>query len=318
VFYAAVSRAGLQVRLEAGWTLVALIVLGLLPVAMLAAGAPHSFLLFFVYFAAAAGMRLRTVPALVVIALPALGVGLASFALGESSSATSAYGLIILAIGAMMIAFGRQIRVNRELRQARDELARFAVTEERLRIARDLHDLLGHSLSVINLKAELAAKLVEQDPQRALTELADVQAVGRQALTEVREAVQGYRHLALSDALDGARTALSAAGISYKLDGAPIKLAPEVEDVFAWAVREGTTNVLRHSHAEYCAVRIRDEAGEVMVEVEDDGTSAPAEPEAGSGLTGLAERAARLRGRLEAGPTPGGGFLLRLIVPAQP
>jgi two-component system sensor histidine kinase DesK len=318
VLYAAASRAGVRLRLEAGGTLAVLVALALLPVAMLAAGAPRSFLLFFVYFVAAAGMRLRTAPALVVIALTALGVGLASAALGQSSNATSSYVLVILAIGTMMVAFNRQIRVNRELRHARDELGRFAVTEERLRIARDLHDLLGHSLSVINLKAELAAKLVEPDPQRALAELADVQAVGRQALAEVREAVQGYRHLALSDALDGARAALSAAGISYELDGAPVELAPEVEEVFAWAVREGTTNVLRHSHAEHCAVRIRDEAGEVMVEVEDDGASAPVEPEVGSGLTGLAERAARLRGRLEAGRAPSGGFLLRLVVPVQP
>jgi two-component system sensor histidine kinase DesK len=225
--------------------------------------------------------------------------------------------LVILAIGVMMTAFNRQIRVNRELQAARHELARFAVTDERLRIARDLHDLLGHSLSVINLKSELAAKLVEDDPKRAAAELEDVQAVGRQALAEVREAVQGYRQLALDDALAGARTALSAAGIAYELDGAPADLPAEVEEVFAWAVREGTTNVVRHSQAAHCAVRIRDGADEASLEVEDDGVSPPAEPQVGSGLTGLAERAARLRGRLEAGARPDGGFRLRLVVPLQ-
>jgi two-component system sensor histidine kinase DesK len=133
----------------------------------------------------------------------------------------------------------------------------------------------------------------------------------------VREAVQGYRQLALDDALAGARTALSAAGINYELDGEPVALPADVEEVFAWAVREGTTNVVRHSHAAHCAVRIRDGVDEASLEVEDDGASPPAQPQAGSGLTGLAERALRLRGRLEAGARPGGGFRLRLVVPLQ-
>ena len=111
-----------------------------------------------------------------------------------------------------MTAFGRLARANRELRTTREELARLAVSEERLRIARDLHDLLGHSLSVIAIKTELARRLLERDPDRAAAELDDIQAVTREALAEVREAVQGYRRLALADALDGARKALTAAG----------------------------------------------------------------------------------------------------------
>ena len=102
-----------------------------------------------------------------------------------------------------MTAFGRVARANRELQATREELARLAVTEERLRIARDLHDLLGHSLSVIALKSELARRLVERDPDRAVAELDDIQAVTREALAEVRAAVQGYRRLALAEALDG-------------------------------------------------------------------------------------------------------------------
>lgn len=315
--YTLLMRSGMRARLGPRETLAVLVALLLLPVAMLAAGAPSSFVLLFVFFVAAAGMRLRPMVALVVIALTGLGVGIGTAAAGESSSSTTTKVLVVLAIGAMMTAFNRQIRVNRELQSARHELARLAVTDERLRIARDLHDLLGHSLSVINLKSELAAKLVEQDPKRAVAELADVQAVGRQALAEVREAVQGYRQLALDDALAGARTALSAAGIAYELDGAPPHLPADVEEVFAWAVREGTTNVVRHSNAARCAVRIRNGAGEALLEVEDDGASPPEEPEVGSGLTGIAERAARLRGRLEAGAQPGGGFRLRLVVPLQ-
>lgn len=317
VVYALTMRAGMRLRIGQRATLVFLIVLLVLPAAMLAVGAPGSLALLFVYFIAAAGMRLRPEAALVVIVLTAAGVGIGAIATGASGGMSASYALIIVAIGTMMTAFQRQIRVNRELQAARHELARLAVTDERLRIARDLHDLLGHSLSVINLKSELAAKLVAHDPARAQAELADVQAVGRKALAEVREAVQGYRQLALDDALAGARTALSAAGIAYELDGAPAELPADVEEVFAWAVREGTTNVVRHSNAARCAVRIRDGEGEATLEVEDDGASPPAVPQVGSGLTGLAERAAMLRGRLEAGTGPGGGFRLRLVVPLQ-
>jgi two-component system sensor histidine kinase DesK len=319
VLYVLAMRAGNWRRLSQRSTAILLVGLAVLPALMLAAGAPDSFYLLYVFFAVAAGMRLRPRPAVVLIVLTAACVAVgASQERGQSGSATGTLALVILAIGAMMTAFNRQIRVNSELRAARHELARLAVTEERLRIARDLHDLLGHSLSVITLKSELAAKLLEHDPRRAAVELADVQAVGRQALAEVREAVQGYRQVALADELVGARTALSAAGIACEFDDAPAELPAEVEEVLAWAVREGTTNVVRHSGAGHCAVRIRDAAGEATVEIEDDGTSAPAEPQAGSGLAGLAERAARLRGRLEAGPVPGGGFRLRLVVPLRP
>jgi two-component system sensor histidine kinase DesK len=317
VIYALSMRAGMRARVGPRETLALLAALVVLPVAMLAAGAPNSFDLLFVFFAAAAGMRLRPQLALIVITLTALGVGIGTVAAGESTSSTSSKALVVLAIGVMMTAFNRQIGVNRELQAARHELARLAVTDERLRIARDLHDLLGHSLSVINLKSELAAKLVEDDPKRAAVELEDVQAVGRQALAEVREAVQGYRQLALDDALAGARTALSAAGIAYEQDSARVELPADVEEVFAWAVREGTTNVLRHSHAAHCAVRIREGTDEALLEVEDDGASPPAAPQAGNGLTGLAERVAGLRGRLEAGAQPGGGFRLRLVVPLE-
>jgi two-component system sensor histidine kinase DesK len=210
---------------------------------------------------------------------------------------------------------GQKIQANRELREARGELARLAVSEERLRIARDLHDLLGHSLSVIALKSELAAKLVDRDPARATAELADIQTVSRQALSEVREAVDGYRQLALADALDGARAALDAAGIECRLDTAEVSLPTEVETVLAWTVREGTTNVVRHSHARSCEIRVRTDESGVAVDVEDNGTAAVVHAGAGNGLSGLAERAARVGGRLEAGGRAEGGFRLRLSVP---
>jgi two-component system sensor histidine kinase DesK len=288
--------------------------MAVLATGLMLAGAPHSFVALFVYLVAAGGLVLRPSHSIVLTAATTAAVGVGVLVAGYSDSSAAATALTVGAIGSMMSAFGRQVRANRELREAREELARLAVSEERLRIARDLHDLLGHTLSVISLKSELAAKLVERDPKRAASELQDVQTVTRQALAEVREAVHAYRHLALDEALDGARAALAAAGIECRLDEQPLDLPSDVEAVLAWAVREGTTNVVRHSRARQCAIRVSAEGGAARVEVEDDGKGS-GEGRAGSGLAGLAERAERVRGRLEAGVRPGGGFRLRLTVP---
>ena len=165
--------------------------LPVLALAVLALGAPWSFTTLFVYVVAPAGIRLRVPQAIAVIAVTAAGVGLGLWLSGANASKIATFEIVIVSIGAMMAAFGRKIVANRELHEAREELARLAVSEERLRIARDLHDLLGHSLSVIALKGELAGRLLERDPTRAAVELEDIQTVTRQALSEVREAVQG-------------------------------------------------------------------------------------------------------------------------------
>jgi two-component system sensor histidine kinase DesK len=294
-----------------------LVALGLLPViaiVLLAAGAPTSFAALFVYFVAAAGLRLPVRAAVVVTFLTALGVAIAGWRHGDGGGAIAATVLTIVSIGILMTAFGRIARANRELRASREEVARLAVAEERLRIARDLHDLLGHSLSVIALKSELARKLVERDATRAAAELDDIQAVSRTALAEVREAVQGYRRLALAEALESAHAALEAAGIDCELADADVALPADVDAVLAWAVREGTTNVIRHSGAVHCAIRVRADENRAAIEIEDDGSAAPSTGR-GSGLNGLRERAQRVRGELEAGALPGGGFRLRLTVP---
>jgi two-component system, NarL family, sensor histidine kinase DesK len=292
--------------------------LGLLPataIALLLAGAPSSFTSLFVYFVAAAGILLPAWPALGVIAATALGVGIGAAVTGADSSEVATWVLTIVSIGAIMAAFGRIIRGNRELREAREELAKLAVSEERLRIARDVHDLLGHSLSVIALKSELAAKLVAQDPKRAESELVDIHSVSRQALAEVREAVEGYRKVPLEEALDGARAALSAAGIDCEVDESDIALPPEVEDVLAWAVREGTTNVVRHSDAAHCSIRVHRGRDSAEVDIEDDGSARRNGSKGGSGLIGLAERAHAVRGTVEAGSRREGGFRLRVTLP---
>jgi two-component system sensor histidine kinase DesK len=219
-----------------------------------------------------------------------------------------------LAIGLMMFAFRRLIEANRELVTAREEVGRLAVSEERLRFARDLHDLLGQSLTVIAVKAELAERLLDRDAPAAAQHVTDIKAVARTALGEVRDAVTGYRQPTLASELSGARMALQAAGIAARLEGGDAPMDPEVEAVLAWAVREGTTNVIRHSGARTCRIAVEPSELAVSAEVTDDGQAG--EPDGtGAGLAGLRERAERLAGRLEAGPVPGGGFRLRVTVP---
>ncbi len=224
-------------------------------------------------------------------------------------------GLLVPAVGYSIIGSIRMTHTIQELRAAREEIARLAVSEERLRFARDLHDLLGHSLSLIVLKSELAGRLAEAAPDRAVAEIRDVEGVARAALREVREAVAGYRQPSLADELGGAREMLGAAGIAYWVDAAPGGLPAAPEAVLAWAVREGVTNVIRHSRATQCVIRLtRDDEG-AGVEVADDGQGAAADASPGSGLRGLVERVAAQGGDFAAGPEPAGGYRLRVRLP---
>ena len=185
---------------------------------------------------------------------------------------------------------------NVDLLRAREENARLAVAEERSRFARDLHDILGHSLTVITVKAELAGRLLDVDPARARLELADVERLGREALADVRKAVEGYREVTLPGELARARAALAAADIAADLPGSADEPQGELRELFAWTVREGVTNVVRHSRARTCRILL----DATSVTVVDDGLGPPAGrgagPEGyeatGNGLRGLRERAA--------------------------
>jgi two-component system sensor histidine kinase DesK len=227
-----------------------------------------------------------------------------------------------LAIGFMMMTFGRLIAANLALDAAREEVARLAVADERMRFARDLHDLLGHSLTVIALKSELAGRLLPERPEEAAAHVEDLRGVARDALGEVREAVGGYRRPTLAGELAGARLALEAAGIEASLERPEVDLPPEIDALLAWTVREGTVNVIRHSGARRCRITIVPASDGATAEVEDDGSgrvsSNGAGLPSGHGLAGLRERAERLAGRLEAGAEPGGGFRLRVSVPIDP
>jgi two-component system, NarL family, sensor histidine kinase DesK len=284
----------------------------------LALGAPRSFALLFVYVIAVAGLVLPLAAAVAMTVAGAAVVGGGLAIAGSDGSAVSAWTLTVLGIGAMTAALGRATQANRELRRMREERARLAVSEERLRIARDLHDLLGQTLSLIALKTELATRLIASDPRRAEAELTEVQRVTREALADVRETVHGYRRLPYADALQKARATLTAAGIDCRVGGVASGLPSEVESVLALAVREATTNVVRHSNARTCAITLSADGDNVALEVEDDGAAVSTGNGDGAGLAGLAERARRLQGSVETGTRPEGGFRLRLTLPLPP
>src|ERR1700737_4711365 len=202
-------------------------------------------LFFYVVVMAAAAFRWRVALPLVVGA--ALTAGILDVVRG--TTVLSAFGeLINEAIVGLSVVAGRLlIDANRQLSLAREQIARLAVGKERLRFARDLHDLIGHSLSVIALKSELAGRLIKNKPGLAAHEVEDIDKVARDALREVREAVTGYRQPALAAELAGAHEALTVAGIDLHVDEDRTSLPPAVEAVLAWTVREGVTNVMRHS-----------------------------------------------------------------------
>ncbi len=210
---------------------------------------------------------------------------------------------------------------NLDLTRARDENARLAVTAERSRFARDLHDILGHSLTVITVKAELADRLMDVDPVRARAEINDVERLSRDALADVRRAVHGYRDLTLPGELARAREALRAADIVADLPNSTDEVPTELRELFAWTVREGVTNVIRHSGASRCVVRLAPS----RVEVRDDGPGCAGDrgtgpgpgdhATAGHGLDGLRERAASVGAVLVTRTLEPHGFALSVLAP---
>ncbi|WP_220506596.1 sensor histidine kinase [Amycolatopsis dendrobii] len=199
------------------------------------------------------------------------------------------------------------------LRLAREQIRRMAVDQERQRVARDLHDVLGHSLSTMTLKLGLTRRILEtsDNTDAALAEIRDLDDLCREALSDVRATVSDYRTVSFATEVAGARMALRAAGVHAELPAAADAVAPELQGVFGYVVREAVTNVLRHSDAQRCVVRV----GRDWLEVADDGT-VPAEIVPGHGLTGLAERMSAVSGSLEHGRGPHGGFRVLARGPA--
>ncbi|MGP4023701.1 sensor histidine kinase [Actinomadura sp. 3N407] len=208
--------------------------------------------------------------------------------------------------------------VVQELREARAELARSAVGEERLRFARDLHDVLGHSLQAVALRAEVAERFLERDDGRVRKELTEIQTMARDAVRDVREVVRGYRATSLRTELDGMSAVLRAAGLRCERPEVSPALPAHVHEPLGWVAREAATNVLRHSSATWCEISVRADAGHVHVEIVNDGAGRRTAGDAGSGLAGLAERITAAGGVFAAGPAGDGTFRVTAAVPATP
>jgi len=213
-------------------------------------------------------------------------------------------GGLSLVVGGSNIYFAQRNRALAKLRMANDEIEHLAKVAERERIARDLHDVLGHTLSVIALKSELAGKLIDHDPQRAGKEIAEVEQISRRALSDVRDAIRGYHSRGLVAELAQAKTTLETAGLTVQCDAATtVKLPAVQESVLSLAVREAVTNVLRHSQARTCRVRLEQQNGSCRLEIQDDGRGG--ENAEGNGLRGMRERVEMLGGTMHRGTEAG-------------
>ena len=326
---------------QAGWGLVAIAVLAAL--ACVVYGKAWTPL--WIYVSAAAGMVLAASAygrEMAVRGVLAVGACYVFFSwLSHDDPADFLIVLLpVLLVGLAMIGFRLQIQLTHDLAQARETVAKLAADEERLRLARDMHDLTGQSLSMITLKSELAAKRLARLPDSAerdavLGDLGDIGRVSRQTLHDIREAVSGYRRPTLAIEVITARNALEAAGIRLDDDpGLTLRSGAfdaDAEAVLAWCLREAVTNVIRHSGARSCQIRLIEHAGELSLEITDDGRGLPGPAEAsapsrgadaaqasrGAGLRGMSERLSAVGGRLSLG-SAGHGFRLTATVPVNP
>ena len=206
-------------------------------------------------------------------------------------------GGLAMVVGCSNIYFAQRERARNRLEKAHEEIEHLAKVAERERIARDLHDVLGHTLSVIILKSELARKLIDHDPERAKAEIGDVEQTSREALADVRNTIRGYRGHSLEAELKQAKATLETAGVAVKCESEEVRLTPAQESVVALVVREAVTNVVRHAQARNCHLRLTPVNGNCRIEIQDDGRGGGAVE--GNGLRGMRERIEALGGRLE-------------------
>ena len=215
-------------------------------------------------------------------------------------------------IGAANIYFAQRHRHLEELRQAHAEIGHLAKIAERERIARDLHDLLGHTLSLITLKSELAGKLIDRDAAQAKLEIRDVEQTARQALADVRLAIGGYRCKGLAAEIEQAKATLVTAGVKADFHSAPVELPAAHENVLAMVLREAVTNVVRHSQARNCRLQVGRENGHCRLEIHDDGRGGVVLE--GNGLLGMRERVEALGGNLQRDTTRGTRLIIQLPI----
>jgi two-component system, NarL family, sensor histidine kinase DesK len=305
-------------RADPRMTAVVLAIIGLAAATCLRSPEPGWVVLFY-YGSSAASFIAPDRRAMSLIVIAGLAAGLSLLPIEDVVSAI-VQGVAVSVIGVTIFSLTALRRTNARLRAARQELAHVAVASERDRIARDLHDTLGHSLSLIAIKSELARRLLPDDPERARVEIADVERVARESLASVRVAVRGGLHPTLAGELAAAREVLDAAGIASVIDDRAGPMPDAADGVLAWAVREAVTNLVRHSGASHGAITTWRDGDEFDLEVRDDGVGDGSEPapSSGSGLDGLRRRVATVGGRLEAGAVGDRGYRLFVAVPAEP
>lgn len=219
-------------------------------------------------------------------------------------------------VGGTNIFMAQKVRANSKLQLAQEEIEQLAKVAERERIARDLHDVLGHTLSVIVLKSELAGRLISTNPERAVNEIADVESIARKALGEVREAITGYRAEGLAAEIQRAHNVLDAAGVTLLCEENPPAFNPAEETVLALALREAVTNVVRHAQATRCEMRFVSRDGKTTLVVEDNGRGGLREE--GNGLRGMRERIEALGGRFAIDSAQGTRLTIELPLKQLP
>lgn len=269
---------------------------------------------YFIYAAASAPFIGSVITALSVITgLAAILVFEALF-LGHHLLSWLIPAFILVLVGVSNIYYCEMARKNAHLRLTQDEVSRLATVAERERIARDLHDLLGQTLSLIAIKAELVGRLIALDTDRAQREINELEKVTREALKEVRKAVTGFRHSGLDRELDHARLTLKASGIRNEVASDPYELSASQETVLAMALREAVTNVIRHAQATRCRIAVTSHPDEVVLQITDNGRGGKII--VGNGLTGMRERLEHLGGSVEF--TIDHGLTVTVHLPLQP
>lgn len=268
----------------------------------------------FIYTAALAPFVAESISfgagAIILSALITVGEGLY---LGYSAWAWGICAAFCVSIGAANLLAAQRMRAGRKLGLAYEEIAHLSRVAERERIARDLHDVLGHTLSVVVLKTELAGKVMDRDPERARREIGEVEQIARKALSEVREAITGYRSDGLAAEIARAQKALDAAGVQLEVSDQPPQLEAAAETVLSLIVREAVTNIVRHAQARHCRLSVEKRGEGAALIVEDDGRGGILEE--GNGLRGMRERAESLGGRLRIESSAGTRLLVE--IPAQ-
>ena len=265
---------------------------------------------FFVYASAAIANGFTTRTAISVLVVQLVCGGAASLLMGMEWWFYMMSIVISALVGSLTIQARAKEVGDAKLRMAQEEVERLAKLAERERIARDMHDLLGHTLSVVVLKSELAQKLMTRDAGRALQEMAEIERISRQGLADVRQAITGYRSSGLAAEIEHVRETLTAAGIDTAIEARSVTLAPAQETALSLALREAATNVIRHAGATRCHIKFYAQDGSALMEVQDDGRGGDAP--FGNGLTGMRERIQSLGGALRRETAQGTRLMISL------